>query len=201
MSPTVGRRITRTAIFTARSVLRNLSLAISKQPRILSVRPEEFVAVEVDEMVGIGSNPNFRFPGNFGQELLHEASVGERSNVDQSSFCFAEKLRQFGMALSVHRPNASHGLKPRQPWFAGLRLPSLRGRARPSAKLAAADEAGVVVGQRQRTSPVTAPRSAALKGRRGLPSACAPDCQIWLQYDFKTSSTKPGLTTIDCALT
>ncbi len=34
----------------------------------------------------------------------------------------------------------------------------LRGRAGPLAKLADADEAGIIVGQRQRKSPVTAPR-------------------------------------------
>ena len=50
--------------------------------------------------------------------------------------------------------------------------PLLRGRARPLAKLDDADEAGIVVGQRQRTSPVTTPR----RGVRQIGSDLRPAC-------------------------
>ena len=63
------------------------------------------------------------------------------------------------------------GRPRRRPCLAGLRLPSLRGRARPLAKLAARfarlnAAARDGVGQRQRKAPGTAPHSAAHKGRR-----------------------------------
>jgi hypothetical protein len=51
-----------------------------------------------------------------------------------------------------------------RPWVAGLRLPLLRCRARPLAKLAAADKTGSVVGHRQRKTPVTAPRGGGSQG-------------------------------------
>lgn len=54
-------------------------------------------------------------------------------------------------------------MRPR-PWVAGLRLPLLRGRARPLAKLDAADKTGSVVGHRQRKTPVTAPRRGGSQG-------------------------------------
>ncbi len=61
-------------------------------------------------------------------------------------------IRRFLLRGAAGRPQAAAS------WAPALRVPLLRGRARPLAKLAEADEAGLVVGQRQRTTPVTAPR-------------------------------------------
>jgi len=86
----------------------------------------------------------------------------------------------------------------RRPWLAGLRLPSLRGCARPLAKLDDADNAGIVVGQRQRTTPGTAPRSAAHKARRRDRPACwTQDCR-WrilfaLAAERKEGQRKPKI--------
>jgi hypothetical protein len=57
----------------------------------------------------------------------------------------------------------------------GLRLPSLRGRARPPAELADVNEVGIGVGQRQRTAPGTAPRSAPHMARRRKQPAVVPE--------------------------
>ena len=65
---------------------------------------------------------------------------------------------------TVFLADGAGGTAAIRPWFAGLRLPLLRGRARPLAKLADADKAGIVVGQRQRTTPGTAPRRGGSQG-------------------------------------
>ncbi len=59
-------------------------------------------------------------------------------------------------------------------WAPALRVPLLRGRARPLAKLAAADEAGSVVGHRQRNAPGTAPH----RGVRQIGSVLRPACSV-----------------------
>jgi len=66
--------------------------------------------------------------------------------------------------------------QPRRRGFACLRLPSLRGRARPLAELADADDAGIVVGQRQRMASGTAPR---FGGSHGTPRP-APGMRLLL---------------------
>jgi hypothetical protein len=53
-----------------------------------------------------------------------------------------------------------------------LRVPLLRGRARPRAKRAAADESGSAVRHRRRNAPVTAPR----RGVRQIGSGLWPAC-------------------------
>ncbi len=83
------------------------------------------------------------------------------------------------------RRKANQGLaKPRA-------HPLLRGRARPLAKLDAADEAGLVVGQRQRTTPVTAPR----RGVRQIGSALRPACSVTAVW--RPSATSDQLLTLD----
>ena len=71
---------------------------------------------------------------------------------------------------AILRGSSPAGRSQRRPRFAGLRRPSLRGRARPPAKLADAENAGIGVGQRQRTSPVTAPRFGGSQGPPPRPS-------------------------------
>ena len=84
-------------------------------------------------------------------------------------------------ALTVRRwggsPAPADG-QPRRHGVAGLRLPLLRGRARPLAELAAADEASSGVGQRQRKTPGTAPRGGGSHG----PSRLAVRLRLRLSF-------------------
>jgi hypothetical protein len=86
--------------------------------------------------------------------------------------------RRFRLCGSAGRPQAAASWVPalRVP---ALRVPLLRGRARPLAKLADAEKAGIVVGQRQRTAPVTAPRG----GVRQIGSGLWPACLTWRDGD------------------
>jgi len=53
-------------------------------PEHVRVRPEEPLAVEMDEMVGIFCNPNFGFPGNLREEALHGSARLECRHKDKA---------------------------------------------------------------------------------------------------------------------
>ena len=132
---------------------------------------ESFAALWVD---GSGSRPVAAAAARRGLKVGAGRSGGfaEHCSAPAKPVGYAEPTvggRRFRLCCPAGRPQAAAS------WAPALRVPLLRGRARPLAKLADAEKAGIVVGQRQRTAPVTAPRG----GVRQIGSGLWPACFTW----------------------